>query len=244
MSAAGPSQGAKAPSGGSAAAQPCSVGAVMRAAGPSQGGKAPLGGSETGAAVQRGGGMPAAGPSQGAKAPLGACERLLRGIAAVTGWIALGFLTFMMVGTTVDALFRTAVGQPVPGLFELSELSMVMIVFMGLGWTQIDDAHIRVTLVRKWLPEAAGRVLDGFAWFAAALVLALLAYPATLEAIESVAIREFRWGYAAVPIWWAKLAVAFGLWFGAVHMLSCAVRALYAHAHTSARDPARTRALH
>jgi len=167
-----------------------------------------------------------------------ACERLLRGIANVTGWIALGFLGFMMLGTTVDALFRTAAGQPVPGLFEMSELSMVMIVFMGLGWTQIDDAHIRVTLMKKWLPEATGRLFDSFAWFAAALVLALLAYPATLEAMESVAIREFRWGYAAVPIWWAKLAVALGLWFGAIHMFSCAARALCRRVQASASDPA------
>jgi len=179
-----------------------------------------------------------------AAGPLAACDRLLRGIANATGWIALGFLCFMMVGTTVDALFRTAVGQPVPGLFEMSELSMVMIVFMGLGWTQIDDAHIRVTLARKWLPEAAARMLDGFAWCAAALALAVLAYPATLEAMESVAIREFRWGYAAVPIWWAKAAVAFGLWFGAVHMLSCAAQAWCGETQSPASDPTHAHASH
>jgi len=45
MSAAGPSQGAKAPSGGSAVHTVTSVGADMSAAGPSQGAKAPSGGS-------------------------------------------------------------------------------------------------------------------------------------------------------------------------------------------------------
>jgi len=166
-------------------------------------------------------------------------DRLLRIAANVTGAIALGFLFFMMVGTTVDALVRTFAGSPLPGLFEMSELSMVMIVFMGLGWTQLDEAHIRVTLGRKFLPARAVRALDGLAWLLVALMLVALAWPSTLEAIESVAIREFRWGYVEVPIWWVKVAVAFGLWFGALHMLVCAVRALCAPA-PAAHSPALT----
>ena len=55
LSAAGPSQGAKAPSGGSAPGAAGSVGAPLSAAGPSQGAKAPSGGSAPGAAGERGG---------------------------------------------------------------------------------------------------------------------------------------------------------------------------------------------
>jgi len=173
-----------------------------------------------------------------------AIDRLLRIVANVTGTIALGFLGFMMVGITVDALFRTLAGSPLPGLFEMAELSMVMIVFMGLGWTQMDQAHIRVTLGRKFLPESAVRALDGLAWFLAALMLVALAWSSTLEAIESVAIREFRWGYVEVPIWWAKVAVAFGLWFGALQMLCSAVRALCAPAPAPRNDNPALAGLH
>jgi len=205
----------------------------MSAAGPSQGVKAPSGGSETGAAVHRGGFM-------------SIIDRLLRLVSCLTGTIALGFLCFMMVGTTVDALARTLAGKPLPGLFEMSELCMVMMVFMGLGWTQLDDAHIRVTLAKRWLPAALGRALDGVAWLLASVMLAALAWPSTLEAIESVAIREFRWGYVEVPIWWVKVAVAFGLWFGAVHMLCCALRASCrpGSASPTPTDPQAVTALH
>jgi len=153
-------------------------------------------------------------------------DRVLRAVSHATGAVALVFLLFMMVGTTVDALARTLLGSPLPGLFELSELSMVVIVFMGLGWTQLDEAHIRVTALRKWLSPAAARGLDSLAWLLAAVMLAVLAWPATRDAVASVAIREFRWGYVEVPIWWVKVIVAFGLWFGALHMLCCALRAL------------------
>jgi len=156
---------------------------------------------------------------------MSAVDRWLRIVSNITGMIALGFLGFMMLSTTVDALFRTLAGSPLPGLFEMSELSMVMLVFMGLGWTQLDKAHIRVTLLRQWLPAGADRLLDALAWLLAAVLLAALAWPSTLEAVESVAIREFRWGYVEVPIWWVKVAVSCGLWFGAVQMLWCAWQA-------------------
>ncbi|WP_156393962.1 TRAP transporter small permease subunit, partial [Rhizobium sp. Root651] len=73
-------------------------------------------------------------------------NRFLTRIAVVTGWVSLAFLAFMMVGISVDVVARAVAGRSVPGLFEMSEMSMVLVVFMGLGVTLLDDAHIRVTM--------------------------------------------------------------------------------------------------
>ncbi|WP_374834165.1 TRAP transporter small permease [Paenochrobactrum pullorum] len=151
----------------------------------------------------------------------------------ITGWIALGFLSFMMFGITLDVVLRTLTGKPVPGLFEMSEMSMVMVVFMGLGWAQSDDAHIRVTMLTDKFNPTWQRLSTTLAWLLAALALLMLAYPATLEAIYSFSIREFRWGYFQVPIWWAKIAVAIGLWLAVVQTLLHALLVL------TGRDPHR-----
>ena len=147
----------------------------------------------------------------------------VRRVSDVLGWIAMVFMAILMFGVTADVAARAIYGQSVPGLFEMSELSMVMVVFLGLGWTLRDDAHIRVTMLTDRLSGRRRRLVEGVAWLCAALVFLLLAWPSTQEAAYSFSIREFRWGVVQIPIWWTKIALAAGLWFAAVQAMVKAV---------------------
>ena len=147
----------------------------------------------------------------------------VRRVSDVLGWIAMVFMAILMFGVTADVAARAIYGQSVPGLFEMSELSMVMVVFLGLGWTLRDDAHIRVTMLTDRLAPRPRRLAGGLAWLCAALVFLLLAWPSTQEAAYSFSIREFRWGVVQIPIWWTKIALAAGLWFAAVQAMVKAV---------------------
>lgn len=167
----------------------------------------------------------------------------------VLGLISLLFLALMMFGITFDAFVRTVFGTPITGVFEFSEISMVIIVFLGLGWTQLDDAHIRVTILRQRLSWRPACIVDSLAWAVATVALVILAMPATEEAIHSFGIREFRWGHIEFPIWWAKIALAVGLWFGAAQMACHALHTLFAprpHATevTNKTDMTASRAAH
>ncbi|WP_341646186.1 TRAP transporter small permease [Thauera sp. SDU_THAU2] len=154
---------------------------------------------------------------------MSAFDRLLTRIAHAMSWVALAFLAFMMLAITIDVFARAFSGRAVPGLFELSEMSMAMVVFMGLGATLLDDGHIRVTLLTDRLPKPVGRYCTALGWIFAGLTFFLLAWPATKEAAYSVSIFEFRWGAVQMPVWWAKVLVAVGLWFAALQALIHAV---------------------
>lgn len=153
-------------------------------------------------------------------------QNIVRIGSDLMGWIALLFMAFLMLAITVDVTVRAITGRPISGVFELAEIAMALLVFLGLGWTQCDDAHIRVTALTQLARPTARRLLDAVALVFGALLLGLLALPATEDAWSSFLIREFRWGHLQIPIWWAKILLAFALWFATLQMALAALHRL------------------
>lgn len=116
----------------------------------------------------------------------------------------------MMLSTTLDATARYVLNSPIPGVFELNEVLIVVCVFMSLAWTQMERGHIRVTVLLMHLSGRTVAVFDLISAVVAFFFVLALGYMGTIGALESIRIWEFRWGSVQMPIWWAKSLVPVG----------------------------------
>jgi TRAP-type C4-dicarboxylate transport system permease small subunit len=78
--------------------------------------------------------------------------------------IASAGLALLMFLTVVDVLGRYLFNRPVTGTFELTEMSMVLIVFLALGLAQHHQEHISLDLAYihfpSWLKKATDLTVD------------------------------------------------------------------------------------
>lgn len=74
------------------------------------------------------------------------------------GSIALALLMFL---TVADVFGRYLLNKPVSGTFELTEMSMVFIVFLALGLAQHHNEHISLDLAYNFFPSWLKKAVDG-----------------------------------------------------------------------------------
>jgi TRAP-type C4-dicarboxylate transport system permease small subunit len=128
-------------------------------------------------------------------------------------------IALMMLSTTLDATARYVMNNPIPGVFELNEVMLVICVYMGLAWTQIERGHIRVTAFLMRVSDRTEVKFNILAWLVTFIFLFILGYQSAIGAWESFQMREFRWGSVQMPIWWAKALVPVGCWMMSIQLI-------------------------
>jgi tripartite ATP-independent transporter DctM subunit len=81
--------------------------------------------------------------------------RILNAVGACTGLV-------MVLLVTVHVLSRTFFKKPLIGTVELEELMIVVLVFLGMAYTQLTRGHISVDFFTMRLPEGLRSVLSVF----------------------------------------------------------------------------------
>jgi len=74
--------------------------------------------------------------------------------------VSMFVLVPMMFLTTTDVIGRAVFARPVPGAVELSEYMLVIVIILGLAYTQQVKGHPRVTLIVSRLPLRLQAFLD------------------------------------------------------------------------------------
>jgi len=133
-------------------------------------------------------------------------ERLASAVLLLGG---MGTLAAMFLGTA-DVVGTQFAGQPVAGTLELTESTMVLIVFGALAYTQMRRAHIRVELVYAHVGPRARAAMDVLADLAALLFFGLLLWQSMGEATLSWRVREATVGLVRFPLYPARWTLVVG----------------------------------
>ena len=109
-------------------------------------------------------------------------DRFLRLLAFGAGAVLLGLLGLVLF----DVVMRYALRLPFLGAYEMSELAMVLIVFLALPYCAATSGHVAVDVLSPLLDRPSLRWLTVAIHLAGAALMAVIAWQATLYAIGSI----------------------------------------------------------
>jgi TRAP-type C4-dicarboxylate transport system permease small subunit len=156
-------------------------------------------------------------------------DRVLRALALGAGIVLLALLGLVLF----DVVMRYALRLPFLGAYEMTELAMVLIVFLALPYCAATGGHVAVDVLSPVLDRPRLRWVNALVHLAGAALLLIIAWQATLYAMGSVARGEAT-NMLRIPKYPFELVTA-----------ACAAifaLVLIAHAWRALRRPPRTEA--
>jgi len=108
-------------------------------------------------------------------------HRFLRALAIGGGVVLLGLMGLV----AFDVVMRYVLRIPFLGAYEMTELAMALIVFLGLPYCAATGGHVAVDVLGPLLERRAFRWLNAALPLAGAALTALIAWQSVLYALES-----------------------------------------------------------
>lgn len=136
---------------------------------------------------------------------------MLTALHRVALWIAsLSVLVMALLGG-VDVIAATGFGKPLPGIYEATELLMVVTTMLAMSTLQARRMNISVDLVYRRMPRLGQKVVFLISTLIGLSLFGLIAWRGWLLAWESIRQLEYTQGGIQIPVYPAKVAFALGL---------------------------------
>lgn len=103
-------------------------------------------------------------------------------LSKVLGGLAALILFLMMTLTFVDVIGRYFFNHPIPGGFEITEIMMATLIFLGLPLVSVEGGHITVDLLDSFIPAAIKRVQSKVVNLLSALVIFVISWQLWIKA--------------------------------------------------------------
>ena len=121
-----------------------------------------------------------------------------------------GFVLFaMMLLTTADVAGRYLFNSPIMGVFEVTEFTMVCLVFCSLAYTQSKKAHVAVDILANLMPPKGQRLIDIINYLISFFILVLITWKSIERGFEVMANKESS-AILQIPVYPFMFLVALG----------------------------------
>ena len=141
-------------------------------------------------------------------------------------YVATACVAFMMVIGVVDTLSSKLINRPLPGYFELTEVSMVLMIVLPLAYVQRQRRHITMTAITGILPPKVRRLLEALALLIALFAVLMVIWAGSKAAWNSVQVREYFPALLQYPVYPWKLAFVLGFATLAIKLVADLVKSL------------------
>ncbi|UCB49728.1 MAG: TRAP transporter small permease [Deltaproteobacteria bacterium] len=120
-------------------------------------------------------------------------KAMVKRLGSLNAWLAKAggyILLCMMLLTTCDVIGRYVFNSPITGAYEVTEVMMVTVIFLFLGYTQADKAHISIDLVVRLLPKKLRMTIDLITHLFSLFIIILIAWMNILRCLELMRRNE------------------------------------------------------
>ena len=165
------------------------------------------------------GGMTSREPAESRRLMLiASATRAIQQTSRATAVVAASLIFALLLVFLADIILRSLLNQPIPGVFEYTEVVLVVVVFLGVPYAMQTGAHVAIDSVANRLPGRWAPVAEAVGLAAPLLVVIWMALASIGVAIDSIVSNEVQFGVVKAQIWPARVAIALGSWLLAAEM--------------------------
>jgi TRAP-type C4-dicarboxylate transport system permease small subunit len=144
-----------------------------------------------------------------------ALEKIEEYLNLASAWV----IVFMLFIVSISVILRMTLNRPIVMVYEGVELGMIILVFLGMAYTQRRGKNASVILFYSRFPERVRMYLDSIVLFLSACFWGLLTWQSLLRTIKSWQMMESSIAVVSFPQYPGWTMIPLGAGFLTIELL-------------------------
>jgi len=138
---------------------------------------------------------------------LGQGHNVFERVLSSAGGLLILILTLLV---PVDVFLRYVFNHPLAGLYELSELMLVGMVYLSITYVQANKGHVVIDIFLTKIPGRPRRAMNLATYFFCLLICFLMTWRTGYLAWQAWDTQDYTSGLVQWPLWPAKAVISVG----------------------------------